>query len=94
MTKTLLTASLIATCSFAFADVKLEVLKPGSPTATTPKVSPASRENVIIYKESGRYGGWPANHGLWQWGDEMVVGFTSTWYKSTTTEIRYTLAQP
>ena len=78
MTKTLLTAFILATCTFAFADAKLEILKPGSPTTAAPTVRPASRENVIIYKEAGRYGGWPANHGLWQWGDEMVVGFTST----------------
>ncbi len=32
-------------------------------------------EHVIIYKESGRFGGWPANHGIWSWGDEIVVGF-------------------
>ncbi len=29
---------------------------------------------VIVYKEDGRYGGWPANHGSWNWGDEIVVG--------------------
>ena len=41
----------------------------------------ASKRDVTIFKEPGRYGGWPANHGLWQWGDELVVGFTSTWFK-------------
>jgi len=30
---------------------------------------------VIVYREAGRYGGWPANHGIWSWGDEIVVGF-------------------
>lgn len=44
-------------------------------------VQPSSKENIVVYQEAGRYGGWPANHGLWQWGDELVVGFTSTWYK-------------
>ena len=32
--------------------------------------------NVTVYSEPGRYGGWPANHGIWSWGNEIVVGFT------------------
>lgn len=99
MNQALLTASFIATCLLAtgpsaWADTRLEVLKPGSPNAASPTVSPASRENVILYKEPGRYGGWPANHGLWQWGDEMVVGFTSTWHKTTTTDHRIDRTKP
>jgi hypothetical protein len=30
----------------------------------------------IIYKEPGRFGGWPANHGIWAWSGEILVGFT------------------
>ncbi len=30
--------------------------------------------NVVVYKEPGRFGGWPANHGIWAWGNEIVVG--------------------
>lgn len=37
---------------------------------TTPK------QNVTVYRESGRFGGWPANNGIWSWGQEIVVGFT------------------
>jgi hypothetical protein len=33
-------------------------------------------ENVVVYKEKDRFGGWPANNGIWAWGDEIVVGFT------------------
>jgi hypothetical protein len=40
-----------------------------------------SKENFTIFEEAGRYGGWPANHGLWQWGDELVAGFEVAWYK-------------
>ena len=36
---------------------------------------PAAPQNVIVYKESGRFGGWPANHGIWSWGNEILVGF-------------------
>ena len=32
--------------------------------------------NVTIYQEEGRFAGWPANYGIWSWGDEIVVGFT------------------
>ena len=30
---------------------------------------------VEIHKERGIYCGWPANHGSWQWGDELLVGY-------------------
>ena len=33
-------------------------------------------KHVIVYKEVGRYAGWPANYGIWSWGDEIVTGFT------------------
>ncbi len=33
-------------------------------------------QHVTIYREEGRYAGWPANYGIWSWGDEIVVGFT------------------
>ena len=32
--------------------------------------------HITIYREEGRYAGWPANYGIWSWGDEIVVGFT------------------
>src|SRR5690606_9860018 len=25
--------------------------------------------------------GWPANHGVWIWGDEILVGFSKGYYK-------------
>jgi len=38
-------------------------------------------EHHTIFEESGRFGGWPANHGLWSWGNEIVVGFQSCVFK-------------
>jgi hypothetical protein len=38
-------------------------------------------EHSIVYKEAGRFGGWPANHGIWHWGNEIVVGFRSAQFK-------------
>lgn len=54
------------------------------PAQRDPTAPVAARQNVIVFKESGRYGGWPANHGIWAWGDEMVVGFTVAWFKHAT----------
>ena len=33
-------------------------------------------EHVVVYREVGKFAGWPANYGMWIWGDEIVVGFT------------------
>jgi hypothetical protein len=37
--------------------------------------------NVIVYKEAGRFGGWPANHGIWAWGNEIVLGHRVATFK-------------
>ena len=42
---------------------------------------PYLAHNVAVYREAGRFGGWPANNGAWSWGDEIVVGFTAAWYQ-------------
>jgi hypothetical protein len=38
-------------------------------------------EHVKVYYEPGRFGGWPANHGMWSWGNEILVGFSRGYYK-------------
>ena len=45
--------------------------------ASTKSRAETNIENVTVWRESGRYGGWPANHGIWNWGDEILVGFTA-----------------
>ena len=40
-------------------------------------------KNVAVYKEAGRYGGWPANHGIWSWGNEILVGFEAGYFRNT-----------
>ncbi len=40
-----------------------------------------SVENAVVYKEPGRFAAWPANNGIWSWGDEIVVGFKLGYYK-------------
>lgn len=88
--------SLIICMSASFAaEPKLDISgEKKSPVIAKSMLAPASMENIIVYKEPGRYGGWPANHGLWQWGDELVVGFDSTWYKQTTTDHRIDRSRP
>jgi predicted neuraminidase len=47
-----------------------------APAAPDPAV-----RHVKVYAEPGRFGGWPANHGLWAWGDEILVGFSAGYFK-------------
>jgi hypothetical protein len=49
-------------------------------------VSPAQAadpivKHVKVYAEPGRFGGWPANHGIWSWGEEILVGFSAGYFK-------------
>ena len=37
---------------------------------------------ITVYRQPGRFAGWPANYGAWAWGDEMVVGFALGWHKT------------
>jgi len=64
--KTLAASCLIATSLFA-ADA----------ASDEPKVL----KHVTVYSVAGRYGGWPANHGIWSWNNEIVVGFSAAYYK-------------
>lgn len=35
----------------------------------------AAEHTVDVYKQPGRFAGWPANYGIWSWGNEILVGF-------------------
>ncbi|MDX1640932.1 MAG: sialidase family protein [Balneolaceae bacterium] len=37
-------------------------------------------QHVTVYFEEGRFAGWPANQGIWRWGDEILVGFVASDY--------------
>jgi hypothetical protein len=43
--------------------------------------SPKVMGHFVVYRETGRFAGWPANHGIWSWGDEILVGFSRGYYK-------------
>ena len=34
-------------------------------------------KHLVVYREPGRFAGWPANFGMWSWGNEIVFGFTA-----------------
>lgn len=38
--------------------------------------------HVPVYAVPGRFGGWPANHGAWAWGNELLVGFSAGEYQN------------
>lgn len=38
-------------------------------------------QHVKVYYEAGRFGGWPANHGVWSWGNEILVGYSRGYYR-------------
>jgi hypothetical protein len=42
---------------------------------------PRVMRHVDVYNEPGRFAGWPANNGIWNWDNEIVVGFTLGYHK-------------
>jgi hypothetical protein len=38
-------------------------------------------QHVTVFYEEGKYGGWPANWGIWSWNNEILVGFTNADHK-------------
>jgi hypothetical protein len=38
-------------------------------------------KQVVVFREQGRFAGWPANHGMWCWGNELLVGFSRGYHK-------------
>jgi predicted neuraminidase len=42
---------------------------------------PVVESHIKVYYEPGRFGGWPANYGIWNWESEILVGFNQGYYK-------------
>ena len=49
------------------------------PTLPTEEI--VAVKQVKVYYEPGMFGGWPANHGVWSWGNEILVGFSKGYYE-------------
>ena len=50
-------------------------------TLRVKEASASPFRHVKVFAVPGRFGGWPANHGLWSWGNEILVGFSRGYYK-------------
>lgn len=47
----------------------------------------------VIYEEEG-FSGWPANHGIWIWGNEILVGFVRAKHLNTQVSHTYDRSTP
>lgn len=57
--------------------------------------APRNARHITVYKEAGRFGGWPANNGAWSWDNEILVGFGSAYFKLNTPDRhQYDYARP
>lgn len=52
--------------------------------AALPVSAASSPRHLIVYRETGRFGGWPANHGIWSWGREILCGFSGAYFEKRT----------
>ena len=49
----------------------------GADESSTALAKPVSEKHVNVYAEPHRFGGWPANFGIWSWGNEILCGFAA-----------------
>ena len=65
-------------CGHMFFGVALTLamMCPTSSSAKDEVVILEGVRHVEVFHEAGRFAGWPANNGIWQWGDEILVGFS------------------
>src|SRR5581483_11859873 len=40
----------------------------------------SAERTVEVYHQVGRFAGWPANYGIWSWGNEILVGFEAGYF--------------
>jgi len=66
---------LVVLCRLAAAPCPADVKKDDSGKRFFPGAKNSAIKHVIVCYERGRFCGWPANNGVWIWGDEILVGF-------------------
>ena len=59
----------------------LALLPAYAASSATVRADEVAIEHVMVYHYKGRFGGWPANHGIWAWGNEILVGFSAGYHK-------------
>jgi hypothetical protein len=64
------------------------------PASAADAAAPSSARHVVVFYEPGRFGGWPANNGIWIWGDEILVGFELRYYKASEDKHSFDPAKP
>lgn len=50
---------------------------------TTCVATAAEVSHHVVYSRSGDFAGWPANEGLWAWGNEILTGFEVSQFVET-----------
>jgi hypothetical protein len=70
----------------------------GGTTVAVPTAAAAdadvSKRHLVVYYEAGRFAGWPANNGVWIWGDEILVGFAQAYYQANEDDHSYDRDKP
>lgn len=47
------------------------------------KIEDDGIRHLRVYYQEGRFAGWPANNGIWSWGDEILVGFVEAEFEGS-----------
>ena len=42
-----------------------------------PNATVASAQHMTVYRREDEFAAWPANFGMWSWGNEILVGFAA-----------------
>lgn len=57
------------------------LIEPDPKTIDRNQFATVPAKHAIVCYEPGVFFGWPANNGVWQWGDEILVGLVKAHYK-------------
>lgn len=63
---------------FLFSSSLIDGYKNSDPETDTDRI-----EHIKVYDQEGRFAGWPANNGIWNWGDEILVGFVEAKFEDS-----------
>src|SRR3546814_2645698 len=61
-------------------DARQTILK-NSGSDTNDSTGNKDIKHIKVFYKKGEFGGWPANHGIWIWGNEILVGFVRAKHK-------------
>ncbi|MGB2806777.1 MAG: sialidase family protein [Sedimentisphaerales bacterium] len=59
-----------------FVSLAIAITYPIVSFAKGPAVVIEDTRHLKVFYEKGRFAAWPANNGIWQWGNEILVGFS------------------